>query len=275
MAFINNLFSAIGRFLSRRPTATFFDRKPLGPVFEQLSGDMIRIQEGELAGQEFKLSTAVTDDEAHVFLHQNDRQIGHCDLQLKSQDATVSLWNIIVEEKLRHKGLASMMTFVGFRRMLELYRSASFAIRMVRLIKPSDRITKIQNVGIGVIARKLGFSPEYNLEALLRQRNIQLIELIRSDGIMPPGYRIVLRIFPLVLIAFLVDPVTNRPFPDGHRIYNSLVTPENAETWAKEGMIIIGNGNYMLRREGLQETINHLATTPTEAAIMARRIKPL
>jgi hypothetical protein len=275
MSFFRNLLSALGQFFASKPKpALFFLHKPMGPRFTERDKEMIRIEEGELQGQEFRLTTEVSDDEAHTRLFRDNEEIGHCDIQRNTHEATVVLWNIVVQEQLRHKGLASIMAYTAFRKMLELYKTASFAIRMLRLIKPSDRITKIQNVGIGVIARKLGFSPEYDLEALLRQRNIQLVELISSDGIMPPGYRIVLKIFPLVLIAFLVDNETGKPFPQGHRIYNSLVTAETAETWVSDRMIIIGNGNYILKREGIEEAINHLGTNEVEAGIYARRVKP-
>lgn len=275
MGLWRNLISAVRGFFAPRAKPILYDGRPFGPAFEPLGNDTIRILEGDLAGQEMKLTTSITSEEAHVFLHQNGKQIGHCDIQREGHEASVVLWNIVVDDRLRHKGLASIMARVGFRRMLEISKTATFAIRMIRLIKPSERVTKIQNVGIGIIARKLGFTPEYDLQELLRQKNIQLIELIQSDGVMPPGYRIVLKVFPLVLIAFLVDPETNKPFPAGHRIYNSLVTPESAEMWARGEMIIIGNGNYLLRKKGLEQMINHLAANPAEAEVMSRRLRPV
>jgi hypothetical protein len=276
MSFFSNFLIALRQlFAPKAKPALFYRRKPLGPAFTQVNEDTIRIDEGDLTGWEFKMTFEVTDDEAHVHLFREGKEIGHCDLQRHAHEAAIVLWNIVVQEQLRHKGLASIMARVAFRRLMELHKTGSFAIRMIRLIKPSDKITKIQNVGIGVIARKLGFTAEYNLEQLLRQRNIQLIELIRSDGVMPPGYRIVLKIFPLVLIAFLVNPENGKPYPDGHVIYNSLVTPDTAEMWAQEGRIIIGNGNYFLRKEGIEELINHIAADEFEASDYARRIRPV
>jgi hypothetical protein len=274
MNFLQNLLAVLRNFFVAQPgSAAFYQSRPLGPKFTWLASNKIRIDEGELAGEELGLTTDISDDEAHVHLLREGKEIGHCDIQRDAHEATVVLWNIVVQEQLRHKGLASIMTFVGFRKMLELYKSASFGIRMVRLIKPSEMITKIQNVGIGVIARKLGFEPEYNLPTLMRQQNIQMIELISADGVMPPGYRLVLKVFPLVLIAFLVDPENGKPYPAGHRIYNSLVTPESAEQWAKDERIIIGNGNYVLTRPGISEMVNHLALNDLEAGIYARRIR--
>jgi hypothetical protein len=273
MNFFERLFDALRSFFAPKPKPVIFDPKPFGPRLEQLPSEMVRVEEGDLKGQVLKLTSEVSEDEAHVLLDMDGKQIGHADFQRNAMEASIVLWNIVVQDKLRHKGLASIMARVGFRQLIELHKPASFGIRMLRLIKPSERITKIQNVGIGVIARKLGFSPEYDLQKLLRQQNIQLIELIPASEIMPPGYRIVLKIFPLVLIAFLVDGATGKPYPGGNRIYNSLVTPETAEQWVSERMIIIGNGNYLLREDGIEELINHLATNQAEAGVYARRVR--
>jgi hypothetical protein len=272
MSFFERLSNALRSFFAPKTKTVLFDPKPFGPTVLPLEGETVQIEEGDLKGQVFKLSTEVTDDEAHVLLHRDGKQIGHADYQRNAMEASIVLWNIVVQEDLRHKGLASIMARVGFRHLLELHKNATFAIRMLRLIKPSERITKIQNVGIGIIARKLGFSPEYDLQNLLRQRNIQVIELIPASEVMPPGYRIVLKTFPLVLIAFLVDKGTDKPFPGGHKIYNSLVTPETAEQWVGERMLIIGNGNYMLRADGIGTLINHLAVNQAEAGVYARRV---
>jgi hypothetical protein len=273
MGLFSGLASALRGLFGPRTKPVSYIHKPFGPPFEHLDDETIRILDGELKGREFKLTTSVTDDEAHVYLNSNGTRIGHADIQRNAMEASVVLWNIVVRDDMRHKGLASLMANHGFRQMLELHNPASFGIRMLRLIKPQDKTTKIQNVGIGVISRKLGFSPEYDLHTLLRQSNIQLIELIETDGIMPPGYRIVLKSFPLVLIAFLVDPATDKPYPSGHRIYNSLVSPDVAAEWGNGRMIIIGNGNYILRRGGIEEMINHVAANEAEAQVYARRIR--
>ena len=233
MSFFERLFDALRGFFAPKPKTVIFDPKPFGPTLQRIDEETVRIEEGDLKGQVMKLTTQVTEDEAHVLLHQDGKQIGHADFQRNAMEASIVLWNIVVQENLRHKGLASIMARVGFRQLIELHKTASFAIRMLRLIKPSERITKIQNVGIGVIARKLGFSPEYDLQKLLRQQNIQVIELIPATELMPPGYRIVLKTFPLVLIAFLVDQANGKPFPGGHKIYNSLVTPGNGGTMGR------------------------------------------
>ena len=39
-------------------------------------------------------------------------------------------------------------------------------------------------------------------------------------------------------------------------------------------MIIIGNGNYLLRGSGIPYLINHLARSESEAQTLAQRIRP-
>jgi hypothetical protein len=275
MSLLRNLLARLGRWFSPKPKPAFwFQSKPMGPKYDLLDPETIRIREGDLQGWEFRMTAEISDDEAHVHLFQADKEIGHCDIQRNAHEATVVLWNIVVQERLRHKGLASIMAHTAFRRMLSLHASPSFAIRMVRLVKPVERVTKLQNVGIGVIARKLGFSPQYDLEHILVPRNIQLVEPLPAAGDMPPAYRIVLRIFPLVLIAFLVDPLTSHPLFRDHPQYGAIVKPATVEEWVHDRMIIIGNGNYILKRAGIPEMINHMAASEEEAGILFRHIRP-
>jgi hypothetical protein len=250
-----------------------YRRRPLGPAFEHLDAERIRILEGPLAGSELRMVTEVTEDEAHVRLYREDKEIGHADIQRNAFEATIVLWNIVVQEDLRHKGLASIMAFTGFRRMLELYTSASLGIRMIRLIKPKDTTTRVQNIGIGIIARKLGFTSAFNLEKILNRDNIQMVQLVTADAGMPPAYRIVLRTFPLILVAFLVDQDTQKPFDSRHPMYTQQVRPEMVEDWVARRSIIIGNGNYLLLEPGIEQAINHLATNELEADIYNYRLK--
>ena len=274
MNVFSGIFSTLRRWFAPEPQRHAYAPGLLGPAIEPLEGNKVRILEGGLTGQVFDLSTVVSDDEAHVFLHLDGKQVGHADIQRNAFEASIVLWNIVVQENLRNNGLASLMIRIGFQRMLELHKKPSFAIRMIRLIRPKDRVTKVQNIGIGIIARKLGFSPEYDLPALLVRDNIQVIEYLESDGVMPPGFRIVIKVFPLVLVAFVVDPFTGKPFSRVHPFYQQHVFPETVETWVGDGKIIIGNGNYLLRRNGIPNLINHIARDELEAQQLARRIIP-
>jgi hypothetical protein len=250
MNLVSSVLATLRRWFAPKPQPFAYDPQPLGPAVERLEGDKVLILEGELKDQVFELTTTVSEDEAHAFLSQDGKQLGHADIQRNAFEASIVLWNIVVQENLRHKGLASLMTRTAFQRLLELHPKPSFGIRMIRLIRPKYRVTRVQNIGIGVIARKLGFAPEYDLRRILVRDNIQVIEFLDSDGTMPPAYRIVLKVFPLVLVAFVVDPYNQKPFSHGHPFYAQRVFPETVESWVGDRMIIIGNGNYLLRRDG-------------------------
>ena len=203
-------------------SAVRFQAKLLGPAYDRIDGDpdgpsapsqaggRIRLREGPSAGQEFQLTFEASDREAHVHLRRDGEEVGHCDFERDAPEVDVVLWYIWVTEASRRHGLASIMARFGLRQMLELHKSASYAIRMLRLINPSERITKIRNVGIAVLSRKLGLASEYDLGSLLTEGNVQGIDLIDADEETPPGYRIVLKDLPYVLIVFLVDPENGR-----------------------------------------------------------------
>ncbi|MEO0099555.1 MAG: GNAT family N-acetyltransferase [candidate division WOR-3 bacterium] len=257
------------------PKDFYFSPQPLGPKFEWISQDRIHILEGFFQNKVFRVLSEIGPKEAHFFLEWEGKIVGKVDLERNAPEATIVLWNIVVEKPLRHKGLASLLTFIAFRELLRLHNQASFFIRMVRLIKPSDKDIRVQNVGIGVIAKKLGFSPEYNLSQLFAQKNIVEITPLPAFEDMPPAYRIVLRSYPLVLVSFLCDPKTSHPFDELNPIYKSVITPDVAQVWLSNGMIIIGNGNYLLKKEGINRMINHLARNEEEAKIFYQKIKPL
>ncbi len=272
-----NLFARFWRWLfpPSPPKDFYFSPQPLGPRFEWVSQDKIRILEGFFQDRIFRVIPEIEPKDAHFFLELDGRVVGKVDLERNAPEATIVLWNIVVDKPLRHKGLASILTFISFRELLRLHNQASFFIRMVRLIKPSEKDIKAQNVGIGVIAKKLGFSPEYDLPRLFLEKNIVEITPLPPFEDIPPAYRIVLRSYPLVLVSFLVDPKTSHPLEEDNPLYKSVITPEVARVWLSNGMIIIGNGNYLLKREGLNQMISHLARNEQEAMIFYRKIKPL
>ncbi len=276
--FLSYLWRSLSRIISppsRLPRDFYFSPQPLGPRFEWLSSDKLRILEGFFQDRIFRVISEINPRDARFFLELEGRIVGKCELERNAPEATIVLWNIVVDKPLRHKGLASILTFIAFRELLRLHDKASFFIRMVRLIKPSEKDIKAQNVGIGVIAKKLGFSPEYNLSRLFLEKNIVEITPLPPFEDIPPAYRIVLRSYPLVLVSFLVDPKTSHPFGEDNPVYKSVITPNVAQVWLSNGMIIIGNGNYILKRDGLNRMVNHLARNEEEAAIFYRKIKPI
>ncbi|MBM3315641.1 hypothetical protein FJY71_07395 [candidate division WOR-3 bacterium] len=245
----------------------------IGPRFEWLDYENVRILDGGLAGQTLNIRTEVFPDKANVFASLDGKQIGRTYIERDPPGKGVILWDIAVKESFRRKGVASIMAYVGFRELLSIQETGTFRIRMMRLMKPAERNIELQNVGIGVIGNRLGFTPEFNLDRLLRPSNIVNVEILPAKGDFPPSFKIVIRSFPLVLIAFVLDPDTLRPVDD-FRAYLKLSHDESTiYDWVRRGLIVIGNGDYWLRKSGLDQFANHIAADEYEARVFRRRLR--
>jgi GNAT superfamily N-acetyltransferase len=245
----------------------------IGPRFEWLSYEDILIREGGLAGKQIRIATEVFPDKANVFALLDGQQIGRTYIERDPPGKGIILWDIAVKENFRRKGIASIMTYVGFRELLSIQETGSFRIRMMRLMKPAEKNIELQNVGIGVIGNRLGFTPEFNLDRLLRPDNIVNLEILPAKGDFPPSFKIVIRTFPLVLIAFVLDPDSMRPVDD-FQTYIKLTKDETViYNWVRRGLIVIGNGNYQLRKDGLDQFVNHIAADEYEARVFRRRVR--
>jgi hypothetical protein len=164
------------------------------------------------------------------------------------------------------------MTVHVFRELLKLQQQATFAIRMVRILKPGDKDVELQNMGMGVIANRLGFTPEFDLERILRPGNITDVDIIPDRPGFPPAFKITVQTFPLVLIAFVLDQDTHKPVDD-YQTYVKLARDERTiRDWVRRGLIVISNGNYLLRRDGIGSFLNHVASTPEEAQEFRRKV---
>ncbi len=269
---IGSIASFFRRTFIKEPV---FDWEPgrIGPRFEWLDHDHVRVLEGPLKNQEMELVTEILDDKANVYASIAGRRVGRTYVERDPPGRGVVLWDIAVQKEYRRKGVASIMTYVVFRELLSMQERAFFKIRMMRLMKPSDTNVELQNVGIGVIGNRLGFSPEYDIEKLLRPSNITGISVLPAKGGFPPSFKIVVRTYPLVLIAFVLDQDTLKPVDD-FRTYVRLTKDERIIfNWVRKGLIVIGNGNYWLRKDGLDQFVNHLATDEFEARIFRRRVR--
>jgi hypothetical protein len=245
----------------------------IGPRFEWLDYTHLRLLDSSLAGREFELTTEILETKANIYVSTEGKQIGRTYIERDPPGKGVVLWDIAVKEQYRRKGIASIMTYVGFRELLSMQETAFFKIRMMRLMKPGDKNIELQNVGIGVIGNRLGFTPEFNVEKVLRPDNITGLEILPPKGDFPPSFKIVIKTFPLVLIAFVLDADTLKPVDD-FRTYVKLTKDESViYDWVRKGLIVIGNGNYWLRRDGLDQFVNHLATDEFEARVFRRRVR--
>jgi GNAT superfamily N-acetyltransferase len=245
----------------------------IGPRFEWLDYTHIRMLDGRLAGRDLELTTEVLEAKANVYISVDGKQVARTYIERDPPGKGIVLWDIAVKEQYRRQGIASVMTYVGFRELLSIQETAFFKIRMIRLMKPGDKNIELQNVGIGVIGNRLGFTPEFNVDKILRPDNVISLEILPAKGDFPPSFKIVIRTFPLVLIAFVLDADSLKPVDD-FRTYVKLSKDESVIfDWVRRGLIVIGNGNYWLRRDGLDQFVNHLATDEFEAKVFRRRIR--
>lgn len=268
------------RSLSELFRRAFIREKPfvwnpgrIGPRFDWLDYNHILIREGPLNGKQLELTTEILPNKAHIYAKLDGQQIGRAYIERDPPSIGVILWDIAVKEGFRRKGVASIMTYCIFRELLSIQKTAFFKIRMMRLMKPGEKNIELQNVGIGVIGNRLGFTPEFNLDRLLRPNNIVGLEVLPAKGDFPPSFKIVIKTFPLVLIAFVLDPDTMKPVDD-FRTYVQLTKDESTiYNWVRRGLIVIGNGNYWLRSNGLDQFVNHLSTDEWEARQFRRKLR--
>lgn len=264
--------SFIGRALRRTPRFVWHPGR-VGPRFRTLGPDLIRILDGDLAGRELALKTELLPTKAQVYASLDGRQVGRAYVERDPPGRGIILWDVAVKEGFRRKGIASIMVCRIFRELLAHQRVGTFRIRMIRLMKPADRNIELQNVGIGVIGNRLGFTPEFNLKRLLKPANVTGIEVLPAKNGFPPSFKVVIKTFPLVLIAFVLDPDSHRPVDD-FRTYVRLMKDERTiYDWVGRGLIVIGNGNYCLRSAGLDRFADHLATDEFEARVFRRRVR--
>ncbi len=245
----------------------------IGPRFKWLDHTHLHIFDGPLAGRQVEIITEILPAKANCYCYLEGRQVGRCYIERKPPGRGIVLWDIAVQENLRRHGLASIMTYTIFRELLTQQNTASFMIRMMRLMKPADRNVELQNVGIGVIGNRLGFTPEFDIKRILAPKNITGMEVLPAKGNFPPSFKIIIKTFPLVLIAFVLDQDSLKPVDD-FRTYVKLSKDEALIfDWVQRGLIVVGNGNYVLRRQGIDQFVNHIATDEFEARVFRRRIR--
>lgn len=245
----------------------------IGPRFRWLDHTHIRVLEGELKDQDMLVETVIEEKKAAVYATLDGKRIGRTYIERDPPGKGIELWDIAVQEKYRRKGIASIMTYIIFRELLSIQETAQFKIRMMRLMKPADRNIELQNVGIGVIGNRLGFTPEFNIDKVLHPSNVTGLEVLPAMGNFPPSFKIIIRTFPLVLIAFVLDSDTLKPVADFNTYAKLIKDDRTIFDWVRRGLIVIGNGNYWLRRNGLDQFVDHIATDEYEARVFRRRMR--
>lgn len=261
---------ALGR--QGESTVTIWRPRRIGPRFRWLDHDTIKLVDGELAGREFGLTTDIQRTTAELVLTEGKERVGEVSIERNPPGKGVILWDIGVRERLRCNGLAAIMTWCAFREMVLAQENSTFRMRMVRSPKAGEG-AEIQNVGIGVIAARLGFEPEMDLTQVLDPRNVTGVDIIEKQLDTPPGLRIMLRSDPLVLVAFALNQDTLKPLSDESMYVELRKDRDLMRDWALSGRIVISNGNYCLRRAKAERFADILATDAEEARLFRARVR--
>jgi hypothetical protein len=250
--FENRRVSDVGRV----ETSAYWRPRRVGPRFVWLDHDSIRIEDGRLAGREFGVRTSVTGKDAVVALSDPAGEAGKALVDIGDD---VVLWEVGIREELRGAGLAAVLSWLALREALLSRDHAGVRFRMVRSLKSSNGHTGVQNVGMAIIAHRLGLRPDVDMARVTAPGMILRTEVIEGRDGSPPALKLVLKRDPLVLICLVLDPVTLKPLRDP-RMYVELA---------------ITNGNFSLRSPGIRRFIDCVAVDADEAARLRHVIKPL
>lgn len=273
-----------------------FEPIRLGPEVER-SGELVRVESGPLAGRSLRLDAEVSDIKAVYRFSLDGAEAGQCHFDRDPRTGLETFWDILVAPELRGARLASLMTRVTFRDLLDRPGPHWFGMR--KLMKVDTRIPALQNLGIGIIAVRLGLRPEPLLDRLLAPGVVKSIELLGGQGqgpripvsrgsseeprplpvsstldpsSFPPGLMLHLNRLPGVIVFARLDPGTGRPEndPDAYRRFTS---PAELLESARAGRAVIGNIDYILAREHIERCCRHLARDAGEFRRWTRALR--
>jgi hypothetical protein len=258
-----------------------------GPCYT-LSGGRLVVESGPLAGTVLDFKRSASDTKADFSLHElagarspaSADPVAHCHFDREPDNGTETLWGIFIRSRFRHRGLATLLVRLAFRDLLASGRRHWFAIRKLMQVdsegrsqpqapggpKPgrpqSSRIT-LHNLGLGLVALRLGFKPKPDLERLLAPGNVKAVQAIPPAPPSPPGLLLRIETLPGLLVAVLIDPETGRPLADAGA-YERFVSPRQLLRQAVAGQAIVGNIDYRLSRSAIQPFAARLADDESE-----------
>jgi hypothetical protein len=238
----------------------------IGPAFQWLEHDRIRVTDGRLAGRSFRLHTEIGTTVAGGRLYSGEVEVASIALEREPPGKGIVLWDLGVREQLRGSGLASILTWIMFRELLTGQTSATFRIRMVRSLRAGGgEGSAVQNIGMCVIASRLGFVPDLDLDAVLRPSNVLKVNVLPARDENPPGLELVLRSDPLVLICLMLDPESGRPVRNTSGYLQLLRGEGVTPGLVRRGVITVTNGNFRLPAESVGRFVNRVAVDEAEA----------
>jgi hypothetical protein len=246
----------------------------IGPRFAWLDHDHILIVDGHLSERRFEVTTNIQTDAAVLRLREDGHFAGMVHAERSPAGKGIILSNAAVGPRFRRGGLAAIMTWCMFRELLARQESATFRIRMVRSIKPRATDTEVSNIGIGVIAARLGLRPELPVERLIHEDNVVGITILPGGKDSPPAIRISLRSYPFVLAAVVLSPDTMKPLADVRPYQQLSHDGRQIQSWLRQGLLLVGE-DYCLGQSGIERFVNALATDDEEAMQFRGKIRPL
>lgn len=237
-----------------------------------VSDDTVRAHEGILAGYDLRLRSEVDAAGRRFHLFRNEVLLGSCAFALNRRAREAELYDLRIEFDWRRQGLGLLLVRAGLRHLVVNAEAACFSLRMLQLFRSEGGALRLHQVGLGVIARSLGLAPSYNLTRLLSPANVECVILVLNDDGRPPCYRIVLRSYPLVMVAVLAVPDPGEPFAPRHMVYGARVNRETVASWADDPHVIFGNCDYILRRPGIPTLLAAITRSPAEARMYYGKI---
>jgi hypothetical protein len=279
------------RIFRRAETGPTVGLVAYGPHYT-ISGDRLTIDSGPLAGTTMRIERSVSPIRADFSLFElagagspiADRQspdpVAHCHFDRDPETGNEILLSIFIRSEFRHRGLTTLLVRLSFRELLRNGKRHWFAIRKLMQVDsegrnqaqapgtpkpenpPLSRIS-LHNVGIGLVALRLGFKPEPDLERLLAPGNVKAVQAIPPDPPSPPGLLLRLGTLPALLVAALIDPETGQPLTDADACQR-FVSPKQLLRQALAGEAVVGNIDYILPRAALEPLASRLADDHAE-----------
>ncbi len=244
--------------------------KSLGPRFQRVKPAEIKITEGKFTGQVFQTEFKFEPTKTTLTLRNEDNTIGTAHADYEPSKRRTTLFDAYVQNEYQKQGLASLLVHLLFREQLVYTETNSFDIRMV--MKATGEKEVIENVGMGLIALKLGFEPDINYRELFAGSNVSDIDIIPAKEIYPFGYKISLRSSPWTIVLVLLDSLSKKPVKD-LSAYEHFIRPEDLAELVKTGQAVLGNVDYILNKNYIEQFVSYIAENDDEYVQFLKRLK--
>ncbi|MDH5683957.1 MAG: hypothetical protein OEZ20_05785 [candidate division WOR-3 bacterium] len=244
--------------------------KPLGPRFQRLRPAEIEILAGKFAGKVIHTLFKFEPTKTTLKLKMEDKIIGTAHADYEPAKRRTTLFDTYVQNEYQMQGLASLMVHLLFREQLVYTDTNNFDIRMV--MKATGEKEVIENVGMGLIALKIGFEPDINYQELFAGKNVTSVDIIPAKDIYPFGYKLSLRSSPWTIVIVLLDPLTDKPHQDLNA-YEHFVRSDDFIELVKSGQAVLGNVDYVLGKNSIENFVSYIAENQEEMNQFLKRIK--